>query len=72
MSFLIFADDTTLMAKSRHALQIMIGDISRALAEIGLMINPDKCKIQMSCCRSRKKVLAVQDSTFPIVRSTVH
>ena len=70
LSFLMFADDTTLIAKSRHALQVMMRDIGRALGDVGLKLNPDKCVVQTTCSRNRKGTLTVDGITYPIVPNT--
>jgi hypothetical protein len=45
---MMFADDTTLVAKSRKALQAMLCDIERTLRQVGMRLNTDKCNIQRS------------------------
>eukprot|EP00973_Karenia_brevis_P014367 1956990-Karenia_brevis.AAC.1 len=46
ITYAMFADDTTLVAKSRQALQKMLKEVTVALARIGLNLNADKCSIQ--------------------------
>jgi hypothetical protein len=48
LCFVSFADDTTLIAKSKRALRAMLRDIHEALQTVGLNLNADKCKIQCS------------------------
>jgi len=49
----MFADDTTLLAKSRHALREMLEDAIDELGKIGLNLNADNCKIQ--CTKQAKR-----------------
>ena len=44
----MFADDSTLVAKSRKSLQVMLGDLILELGGVGLKPNADKCSIQCS------------------------
>ncbi len=67
----MFADDTTLIAKSKAALQGMIRDIRTALGDVGLNMNPDKCSIQTSSNRSRAEFLVVEGQQFKVVRNNV-
>ena len=48
ITFAMFADDTTLVARSRRSLTRMILEICDALAKIGLNVNPEKCSIHFS------------------------
>eukprot|EP00973_Karenia_brevis_P050572 7020806-Karenia_brevis.AAC.1 len=57
LTYLMFADDTTLLARSRQALQIMLRDIIAAMAAVGLNINADKCALQTSCSRNRQSTM---------------
>ena len=45
ITFAMFADDTTLVAKSKNALKKMIRDFRNTLAEIGLNLNLEKCSV---------------------------
>ena len=45
-AYAMFADATTLVAKSRQALVRMLNDITDALARVGLHMNESKCSIQ--------------------------
>ena len=63
----MFADDTTLIAKSRRALQKMLHDTQEGLAEIGLNLNADKCYIQSSKPVGRNCSLQVDGVSFPII-----
>ena len=58
LMYLAFADDMTLFARSRRALQQMLNDIRSELATVGLKLNMDKCVVQCSGAGS--------DSTVPI------
>jgi hypothetical protein len=71
LSYMMFADDTTLIAKSETALREMVGDMCIALANIGLRLNPDKCIIQTSCRRNRKNHLVIGGCNFKIVSCDV-
>ena len=51
LSHIMFADDTTLVAKSRQALASMIKDLKEALEQVGLKLNDQKCKIQCNAAR---------------------
>ena len=66
ISFAMFADDTTLVAKSKRALKIMLHDIQRALADIGLNLNADKCSIQCSVPQASSLVV-VDGQQFPVI-----
>lgn len=46
LTHLLFADDTTLVAKSKRALQAMLKDIQEAFEKVGLKINISKCQVQ--------------------------
>ena len=70
ISFAMFADDTTLIAKSRAALKKMLQDVSRGLAEIGLNLNADKCFVQSSTT-TRGGSLQVGGMIYPIVPNHV-
>ena len=52
LTHLLFADGTTLIAKSKRALIQMIPDITTAFASAGLKLNAGKCKIQTNAPRS--------------------
>lgn len=68
LTHMMFADDTTLLAKSKQALQKMIRDIKRELGTIGLSLNADKCKVQCNVHRPRgATMLKVDDIELPIV-----
>ena len=70
LTYLSFADDTTLFAKSKSALTNMLADFKRELASVGLKLNADKCKVQCSVGSSRATALKVGADDFPIVAST--
>ena len=44
----MFADDTTLIARSKRVLAIMLREVKEELGRIGLHLNPDKCFVQCS------------------------
>ena len=67
ISYAMFADDTTLIAKSKRSLQKMLHDIQEGLAEIGLNLNADKCYIQSSRPLGRSCSLQVDGASFPII-----
>ena len=70
LHYLAFADDTTLIARSRHALKKMLKDIMVEFAAVGLKLNTDKCKIQCSVQAVRTGTkLTVDGVEFPIVSS---
>ena len=46
LTHILFADDTTLVAKSKKDLKVMLKDIELAFASAGLSLNLAKCKIQ--------------------------
>ena len=70
ISFAMFADDTTLVAKSRPALKKMLQDVSSGLAEIGLNLNADKCYIQSSTS-AQASTLQMEGASYPIVSNHV-
>ena len=68
ITYAMFADDTTLLAKSKQALKIMLRDLQAALREVGLNLNADKCKVQCSKTKvCRESMLMVDGIDFPIV-----
>jgi len=68
LSHLLFADDTTLIAKSKSALVEMISDFLQALSELGLNVNCDKCKVQTNrALRSSSAFLCFDGHRIPIV-----
>ena len=68
LTFVMFADDTTLVAKSRTALKKMLKDLQVELIKLGLTLNEDKCKLQCSRpSRHRKDSLEVGSIAYPIV-----
>ena len=71
ISFMMFADDTTLIAKSEHALKIMIQELREALGRIGLSLNPEKCAVQSSSSRNRKKSIDIDGVSYNIVNNSV-
>lgn len=68
LSYIMFADDTTIIAKSKQALRKMLTSLAGELAQIGLTMNADKCKIQCSKPRPQgDDVLTVGQMRIPIV-----
>lgn len=66
--YLSFADDTTLLAKSRHAMKAMLQDIICELGLVGLKLNAEKCKIQCSVGGAKPgAILKVGNNDFPLV-----
>ena len=66
-----FADDTTLLAKSKTTLLRMLRDVKQALAEHGLNLNLDKCTIQ--CCRQdwQRQRIELDGICMPVVDPSV-
>ena len=64
----MFADDTTLIAKSRKAIGIMLREIRDTLKDVGLHMNAGKCSVQ---CSGRSnaggKGTQIQYQTIPIL-----
>ena len=69
LNHVMFADDTTLVARSADALRQMIDDAMTELAKRGLALNVDKCFIQHNGADTRGH-LEVQGHQFPIVSAT--
>ena len=71
LCYAMFADDTTLIAKSKQALRVMIKDFCEALEKIGLNVNADKCKVQCSKARPfGDRIIQAGERNFPIVDRT--
>ncbi len=71
LTHLLFADDTTLVAKSKKALQAMLKDIREAFEKVGLKMNISKCKIQTNAHTKRTPShLQIDGLSFPIVPPT--
>ena len=66
ITYAMFADDTTLIARSRRTLRLMIHDICTELSSIGLNVNADKCCIQHTT-RMGKASVDVDGQRFPVV-----
>ena len=64
--FVSFADDTTVLAKSRQSLISMLRQIRVVFAEAGLKLNAGKCKVQ-TIARVRTTDLKVDDMVMPIM-----
>jgi hypothetical protein len=68
LTHLLFADDTTLVAKSKKDLIVMLKDIQSAFAKAGLTLNVSKCQIQTNAHTARTpKQIDVDGMRFPIV-----
>ena len=68
LTYIMFADDTTIVAKSKQALRKMLFDLCSELRKIGLTLNAQKCKIQCSKPRLHgDTVLKTDILEFPIV-----
>ena len=67
LTYMMFADDTTVVAKSRQALTIMLRDLRQEFAKVGLVLNPSKCKVQTNASNSRSSVFEVDGMKIPIV-----
>ena len=71
IAYAMFADDTTLIAKSKQALSIMMRDIRDELAKIGLNLNAEKCSVQ--CVGRRafpKQKTKLGEEEYPITDCT--
>ena len=74
LTHVMFADDTTLIAKSREALKVMLADVVEQLGDRGLHLNADKCKIQHSFQEEEYEAdarLEAGGHSFPIVSAAV-
>ena len=68
LTYVMFADDTTLIAKSRKALKQMLKDVITEMSKLGLNLNVDKCKVQCSQSVIRpRKVLEVNGVSLQVV-----
>jgi len=68
LTHLLFADDTTLVAKSKKDLLVMLKDIQQAFAEAGLVLNVGKCQIQTNAHTARTPShVDLDGKRFPIV-----
>ena len=68
LTHLLFADDTTLVAKSKKDLKAMLCDIKAAFGAAGLSLNVSKCKIQTNAHTARTPThLEVDGLLFPIL-----
>ena len=65
----MFADDTTLIARTRASLRIMLREVNAALAEHGLKLNADKCMVQSNTTSTGS--ILVGDVEIPIVSADV-
>ena len=59
LTHLLFADDTTLVAKSKKDLVAMLKDIQESFACVGLTLNVSKCKIQTNA-HTRRTPLEIE------------
>ena len=70
VTHVLFADDTTLLARSRRALQHMLRDIKQAYFAAGLRLNASKCNVQTNTkVPTAVATLHVDDLELPIVSS---
>jgi hypothetical protein len=68
LTFAMFADDTTLIARSRGALWAMLADIIAELSKVGLNLNAEKCNVQCSKATTKARPpLVVGDMSFKVV-----
>ena len=68
LTYAMFADDTTLFAKSRRGMKLMLQELSKELDTIGLNLNAEKCKLQCSTWPTdRTGTLEVGTSRYPVV-----
>jgi hypothetical protein len=68
ISFAMFADDTTLISRSKRSLEKMLHDIREELAKMGLNLNVDKCSVQCSKTSAGSTTgLTVDGQCFPVV-----
>jgi hypothetical protein len=68
LTYALFADDTTLVAKPRKAMKEMLGDFIAAMSTLGLTLNADKCSTQCSQTVAKPRPpLRVNDVSFKIV-----
>jgi hypothetical protein len=68
LTYVMFADDTTLIAKSRKALKQMLKDMITEMAKLGLKLNADKCKVQCSqAVTSPRQPLEVNGMSLQVV-----
>ena len=68
LTYLAFADDLTLVAKSRQAIQAMLKDLQDELFKVGLQFNAAKCKAQ--CNKALQKAslpLHFNGTSIPMV-----
>ena len=70
ITFAMFAVETTLVAKSKKALKLMLREICKELCSIGLNVNTDKCSVQHSSPDGHLS-LVVDGQTFPVVSRDV-
>ena len=71
LTYIMFADDTTLFAASRLQLVRMIDDAKRLLAEHGLKLNAEKCAVQTTKQTSGLVSLHVGGEAIPVVAAHV-
>ena len=68
LTHLLFADDTTLVAKSKKDLLVMLKDIQQAFAEARLVLNVGKCQIRTNAHTARTPShVDLDGKRFPIV-----
>ena len=68
LTYAMFADDTTLISKSRFAMTTMLEDLMVALGDLGLNLNADKCSVQCSHATMRpRSPIKIQGAEFKIL-----
>ena len=68
LTYAMFADATTFIAKSRRVLTEMLHDFVTVMSELGLSLNVDKCAIQcLQPSAMPKPPIRVQDMDFMVV-----
>ena len=67
LTYMMLADDTTVIAKSRQALVIILRDLRQEFAKVGLVLNASKCRVQTNILNSRSSVFRVDEMEILIV-----
>ena len=72
LTHILFADDTTLVAKSKRDLIVMLNDIQDAFAAAGVTLNVSKCMIQTNAHTNRTPpFIDVNGMQYPVVPPTI-
>ena len=70
LTHLLFADDTTILARSKRCLYNMLLDIQVAFEKVGLRLNAGKCRIQTNAQLPQKDShLQLGSMKIPYVRA---